>query len=196
MTLWFERYNDMPDKDVHTIRDEFYFQYAKIIACSALGAANGREAKKNGYGFIKNKFRQLQSGVIQWSEIVREDKQLVEAEKKCIYCGAADNLVWEHIVPKSLRIKSECQTCDIIQGIHNQVWACGKCNSKKGTKGLYEFYRDITGDKKYYDLIPALVEKKYLKTMFNCHQCADTLDKGSASSGQVTAIDIDSILHL
>jgi ribosomal protein S27AE len=188
--------DDMPDKDVHTIRDEFYFQYAKIIACSAFGAANGKEAKKIAYGFIKNKFQQLQNGVIEWSNIVREDKQLIEAEKKCIYCGATDNLVWEHIVPKSLRIKPECQTCDIIQGIHNQIWACGKCNSMKATKGLYEFYKDITGDKKYYDLIPALVEKKYLKTMFSCHQCAGTLDKGNANNEQVTAIDIDSIINI
>ena len=27
--------------------------------------------------------------------------------------------------------------------------------------------------------VPALLEKKYLKTIFNCHQCTETLDKGS-----------------
>ena len=47
----------------------------------------------------------------------------------------------ERIVPKSLGIRLECRTCDVIQGIHNQIWACGICNSSKGTKGLYEFYR-------------------------------------------------------
>ncbi len=126
-------------------------------------AADGKEAKKQSYGLIKNKFRELKSGAISWSEITREDKQFVEAEKRCIYCGAESNLHWEHIVPKSLRIRQECEICDTIQGIHNQIWACGICNSAKGTKGLYEFYRGkYPGEKKFYDLIPPLLEKKYL----------------------------------
>ena len=31
----------MPDRDVRTVRDQIFFQYAKIIACSAMGFANG-----------------------------------------------------------------------------------------------------------------------------------------------------------
>jgi ribosomal protein L37AE/L43A len=65
-----------------------------------------------------------------------------------------------------LRIKSECGTCDKIQGIHNQVWACKQCNSSKGTKGLYEFYKQkYPNERKFYDLIPQLLKKKYLKIM-------------------------------
>lgn len=37
----------MPDRDVKTIRDLIYYQYAKIIARSAFGAADGKEAKKD-----------------------------------------------------------------------------------------------------------------------------------------------------
>jgi hypothetical protein len=41
-----------------------------------------------------------------------------------------------------------------------------------------------------------LLEKKYLKTIFNCHQCAGTLDAGSAGRDvEITVIDIDSIVH-
>jgi len=195
----------MPDRDVKTIRDLIYYQYAKIIARSAFSAIDGKEAKKQSYGFIKNTFRELQSGVKQWSEITREDWQLVEVEKKCIYCGNTENIVKEHIVPKSLRIKPQCESCETIQGIHNQVWACGRCNGQKGTKGLYEFFREKQpGEKKYYDVIPTLLEKKYLKTIFNCHQCAGTLDKGPSTSlragnlnndGEISVLDIDYILH-
>ena len=32
----------MPDRDVDTLRKAIYFQYAKIIACSAFGCANGK----------------------------------------------------------------------------------------------------------------------------------------------------------
>jgi len=187
----------MPDRDVKTILDLIYYQYAKIIARRAFDVSDGKEAKKQHYGFVKQTFRELKSGTKSWSEITREDWQFVEAEKKCIYCGSENELHREHIVPKSLRIRPECETCDTIQGIHNQIWACSICNSAKGTKGLYEFYREkFPGEKKYYDLIPPLLEKKYLKTIFNCHQCAQTLDKGCLTGGvELTVLDIDYILH-
>ena len=63
----------MPDRDVKTIRDLIYYQYAKIIARRAFGAADG---------FIKKTFRELKSGAKSWSDIEREDWQLIEAEKK------------------------------------------------------------------------------------------------------------------
>ena len=186
----------MPDRDVETIGDLIY-QYAKIVARRAFGAADGREAKRTHYGFIKKTFRELKSGVKSWSEITREDWQFVEAEKRCVYCGSESDLHREHVVPRSLGIKVECRSCDAIQGIHNQIWACGQCNYLKGTKGLYEFYRDkYPGEKKFYDLIPPLLEKKYLKTIINCHDCAETLGRGDLDGdGEVTVFDIDFILH-
>ena len=123
----------MPDRDVKTIRDLIFYQYAKIIARRAFDSADGKEAKKSNYGFIKTTFRELKSGVKSWSEITREDWQFVEAEKRCVYCGCESNLHKEHIVPKSLQIKPECATCEVIQEIHNQIWACRSCNSKKGS---------------------------------------------------------------
>ena len=59
----------MRDRDVETIRDLIYYQYAKIIARRAFGAADGKEAKKQHYGFVKQTFRELKSGVKSWSEI-------------------------------------------------------------------------------------------------------------------------------
>jgi hypothetical protein len=44
----------------------------------------------------------------KWSEILREDRQLVEMEKRCIYCGSTSGLSWEHIVPRSLYINERC----------------------------------------------------------------------------------------
>ena len=102
----------MPDREVKTIRQLIYYQYAKIIAKSALGP----DAKKESYGFIKNTFRELVNDEKKWSDILREDKQLVVAEKKCVYCGSKKDLNWEHIVPKSLLINEKCPSCDKIQG--------------------------------------------------------------------------------
>jgi len=187
----------MPDKDVTTIQDLIYYQYAKIIARRAFTAEDGMEAKKLHYGFIKKTFRELKKGDKSWSEITREDWQFIESDKKCIYCGSENDLHREHIVPKSLTIKPECPTCDKIQGIHNQVWACKNCNSFKSTKGLYEFFKfTYPTEKKFYDLIPPLLEKKYLKTIYYCHICAETLNKGCIDGdGELTVLDIDCILH-
>jgi hypothetical protein len=187
----------MPDREVQTIRDLIYYQYAKIIAKRAFSASNGRKAKGQHYGFIKQTFRELRDGFKSWSDITREDWQLVESEKECIYCGSGHNISKEHIVPRSLLIKIECAGCDTIQGIHNQVWACRECNSSKGDRGLYEFFSlKFPSDRKFYDRIPILVEKKYLKTMYCCHECAGTLESGDLDGdGEITVLDIDYILR-
>ena len=43
----------MPDRDVTTVGDLIYYQYAKIIAKSAFGAPDGGEAKRMHYGSLK-----------------------------------------------------------------------------------------------------------------------------------------------
>ena len=179
----------MPDRDVKTIRHLIYYQYAKIVAKSALGV----NAKKQSYGFIKDTFKKFVSSEKQWSDILREDKQFIQSDKKCIYCGREENLTWEHIVPKSLSINDRCKECDRIQGVHNMIWACALCNSKKGTKGVYHFFREIdSGNKKFYDAIPSLLEKKYLKTIYFCHICNGTIDCGNLDGdGELTVLDLD-----
>ncbi len=122
---------------------------------------------------------------------------MVESDKECIYCGSPSDLSREHIVPRSILIKADCAECDRVQGIHNQIWACRECNSSKGDNGLYEFYRfRHPDDRKFYDRIPVLLEKKYLKTMYCCHECAGTLDGGDLDGdGEITVLDIDFVLH-
>jgi ribosomal protein S27AE len=187
----------MPDRDVKTICDVINFQYAKIIACSAFRCKNGHEAKKKYYGFIKNTFRDLSTGKKSWSNIEREDWQLVESEKECAYCGSTSVLAREHIVPGSLLINERCPKCDTIQSIHNKVWACKSCNSQKGTEGLYSFYRKrLSTEKKFFDYIPPLVEKKYLKTVYQCiSRCTHFLNSGDIDSdGNLTVLDIDFVM--
>ena len=61
----------MPDRDVETIRDLIYYQYAKIMERRAFGVANGKEAKRQHYGFIKKTFRELKCGVKRGRRITR-----------------------------------------------------------------------------------------------------------------------------
>ncbi len=186
----------MPDREVQTIEQLIFYQYAKIIAKSAMNVPDGKAAKQAHYGFIKKKFRELKEGATKWSDITREDWQFVQNDRTCIYCGSTEQLSQEHIVPKSIAINEKCSACEHVQQIHNQVWACRSCNSAKGDLGLYEFYRRrLKAEKKYYDMIPKLLEKKYLKTIWHCHRCAGTLDAADLDGdGKITVRDIDYVI--
>jgi hypothetical protein len=67
----------------------------------------------------------------------------------------------------------------------------------KSAKGLYQFFKEkYPEERKFYDLIPPLLEKKYLKTIYTCHTCAGTLDKGDIDGdGELTVLDIDHIIE-
>ncbi len=187
----------MPDREVQTVEQLIYYQYAKIVAKSAFGVPDGKAAKREHYGFIKKTFRELLIGTKKWSDITREDWQFVQNEEACIYCGSTADLSMEHIVPKSIAVNDRCASCDHIRQIHNQVWACRACNSSKRDLGLYEFYhRRLSPEKKFYDLIPKLLEKKYLKTIWNCHRCAGTLEAPiNRGDGEAPVIQIDRVIH-
>jgi hypothetical protein len=139
--LYKGEYNGLPDRDVRTIRDLIHYEYAKIIARSAFSVPDGTAAKGSYYGFIKQTFRELQTGKKSWSEITREDWQFVQSEQRCIYCGSEIGLTKEHIVPRSISINDGCPACEKIQGIHDQIWACKLCNSAKGDRGLYSAWK-------------------------------------------------------
>jgi hypothetical protein len=63
--------------------------------------------------------------------------------------------------------------------------------------GLYEFFKAKNpAERKYYDIIPVLLEKKYLKTISQCHECAETLHGGDIDGdGELTVLDIDWVLR-
>ena len=53
----------MPDKDVTTIKNLVYCQYAKIIVRSAFSAPDGTVADAHHCAFTKQTFRELQNKV-------------------------------------------------------------------------------------------------------------------------------------
>lgn len=68
--------------------------------------------------------------------------------------------------------------------------------SAKGDMGLYTFFNKLNGTVHNSDLVPPLLEKKYLKLMWCCHNCAGTLDKGDLNGdGRLDVLDIDAIVN-
>jgi hypothetical protein len=147
----------MPPGAVKTVRDLIFWQYAKLISeSSGFGKTN--------YGFIMSKFKELQSGKIQWSGSIREYIREREVGNRCVYCGAAGKLSVDHLIP--------CDKCGPETG-DNAVLACQHCNSSKGDKGVYEWY-----ELERRDELPRIVEGKYLKLLYGIHEELGTLDAG------------------
>jgi hypothetical protein len=135
----------MPPATVKTVGDVLYWQYAKIIAASA-------GFRKEDYGFVTAKFKQLKNGEISWNQIREYIKE--RQTNECIYCGAEADLTLEHLLPRKFHGP---------QTERNLVWVCKSCNSAKGGKRLFEFWIDKYGLKEGKNLVPRIAEGKYLK---------------------------------
>ena len=186
----------MVGREKKTVREVIWFQYAKLIARSAYKLPDGHAAKKHCYGFIKNLFFELQSGAKSWSDITGEDWQSDDSSKQCAYCGSTDHLARESLVPKMMLVDERCRTCEKLSVVHNQVWVCKSCSLARGKMGMYTFFNVRMPDtRKFYDFLPPLAEKKYLKTAYDCLDCAQCLDSGDLDGdGQLTVFDIDHAL--
>lgn len=145
----------MPPSVVKTIRDQIFWQYAKLISKSAGFGINGR-------AFQMERFIKLRDGNIKWSTAIREYVKEHEKPDECIYCGAKGDLTTEHILPLSHGGP------DIAD---NAIRVCKKCNSSKGGKRLYE-WRGM----KHKDEIPRIAEGKYLKLLYFLHEKNGTLN--------------------
>ncbi len=113
----------MPPSAVKTVRDQIFWQYAKLISKSAGFGINNR-------GFQMSRFIGLRDGKITWSSTIREWLREHEKPDEGIYCGSKSDLTIEHVLPRSRGGP------DITD---NVIRACKKCNSGKGGKRLYEW---------------------------------------------------------
>jgi ribosomal protein L37AE/L43A len=184
--------------EISTIKDLIYYQYAKVAAKSFYEIPDGAGVKNHHYGFIKSTFRAYKYRFKSWADIIIQSTQPSDIEKICIYCRSSDgNLQLEYIIPKTMRIKPECSSCEKMHELQSMVWSCSKCNAMKNTLGIYEFYHKMQPDNKlFYDSVPKLLEMKYLKSIYYCHECAGTLEKEDLDGdGKLTVLDIDFILH-
>lgn len=156
----------MPPPAVKTVRDLIYWEYAKLIAERAVGS-------RRHWAFVMDRFRKLVEGKIEPSDIIRENKLLMESGKKCAYCGGEGDFHWEHIIPLSL---------DGPDNIDNLVLACQSCNSRKGDRDPYAWYLAEHGEQGKYR-VPRLVAGKCLKVFYDRAENIGFLDKTLAQIG-------------
>lgn len=144
----------MPPRYVQTIRDELFYEYAKLISRSAFG--------KLDHGFIGNRVKALREGSISISGTIKEWAREQTLPKECVFCGSTENLQGDHLIP---RAKEGANVAD------NMVLSCRTCNASRGKRGIYEW---LGLERK--DHLHRLVAGKYLKQLFALHEAAGTLD--------------------
>lgn len=154
----------MPPGFVKTIREEIFYEYAKLISRSVYSGKLER-------GFITNRFKDLRDGKITMSGTIREWQKEQELPRACVFCGSQENLHTDHLIPKS---RGGSDSAD------NVVLSCASCNISRQDKGIFEWL-----GLKEKDNIPRLVAGKYLKELFELHQEKNTLDISVAELDQI-----------
>ena len=150
----------MPPKYVRTIREEIYYEYAKLISRSAY--------KSLERGFITDRFMKLRDGEITISGTIREWEREQELPKECVFCCSTSDLTTDHLIPRG---RGGDDSAD------NLVLACLPCNTSRGEKGVLEWL-----GLKEKDKLHRLAAGKYLKQLLTLHEKAGTLE---ISKGQI-----------
>ena len=143
-----------------TVREEIYYRYAQLIA-DAVTERNPAQSRDEYWGLVTVRYRDLLAGRVQLSAILRQNLQLVQSNERCEYCGNAERLQWDHIVPL-VRLGPDT--------IDNLVRACSRCNQRKGGRPIVE-WANISNIS-----LSRLVRGKHLKLLVDAHCRSDTFD--------------------
>lgn len=144
----------MPPPYVKTIREEIFYEYAKLISRSAYGTLQR--------AFITDRFKKLRDGEITISGTIREWEREQELPRECVFCKSTIDLTTDHLIPRN---RGGDDSPD------NLVSACKSCNTSRGDKGIFEW---LGLEKK--DNLHRLVAGKYLKQLLQVHMAAGTLE--------------------
>jgi hypothetical protein len=153
----------MPPGYVKTIREESFYEHAKLISRSAY--------KSLERGFITDRFKKLRDGEITISGTMREWEREQELPKECVFCRSTSDLTTDHLIPRK---RGGDDSGD------NLVLACQPCNTSRGEKGVFEWLGLNEKDK-----LHRLVAGKYLKQLLRLHEQAGTLE---ISKDQITVL--------
>lgn len=162
----------MPSAYVKTVEDLIFYEYAKLI-----NKAAGFDA--NNFRFRTHTWKRLKSGEIKMSTSIREWELERKSRQVCIYCGNADKVQTEHIIPKS---KGGPNIAD------NLVDSCQTCNLKKSNKDVFEFCAMLEME------VPRLVKGKILKLVYFKHEEQGTLNHNDIDGdGKLNLLDLCAI---
>lgn len=161
---------------MNNVRELIYHRYARILGNGAPGPT----------AII---YQKLRDGRLRWQDLA---DTMPDEPLECAWCGERKNLSREPVVPRCIRVKESCEGCPNLR----ELWTCTDCLSAMGTLGVYAYHRRrFPNDARWFDRVPRAVEAAYLRTIFECHDCAGTLDaRDLDGDGRLTVGDLDEIV--
>jgi hypothetical protein len=147
--------------------------------------------------YIAQRFNDLKTGRRTWADALGWESMVAPQGDKCVFCGARADLMQVCLVPQRMAVNENCSECPGLLSAANRVPCCQTCQSIKAGRGLYRAFSELFPERNdFQELIPEVVEKSYLRSIYNCHECAGTLNAGDLDGdGELTLLDIDHVVE-
>ena len=137
-----------------TLGEALFYEYARIIADARFDPDDrlpDHAGDADYWSFLISRYRRLCRGRLGRSSLQRESRRAAEASDRCAYCGATDDLQWDHLVPLAKGGPDD---------FNNLVRACARCNASKGARSVTIW---ATENKVH---LPRWVRARHLKPQF------------------------------
>ncbi len=145
----------VPPGYVRTIRELIFYEYARIISMSSLKGSVD-------YAFVSNRFKALQTGTLTIPTLNREWKQEQNIPMECIFCGAKDVLLVDHLIQLN---RGGTDNSD------NTFLSCPSCLTSRNRRNLFQWLGPMGKDR-----LHRLVLGSYLKQLFDLHSRKGSLE--------------------
>lgn len=121
----------MPPSPKATVGERLYWSYANLAMAQM--ATHNKEARYSRKHFMirARLYSGFTKGTMSPKSLMRDQRIRMKLPQECVYCGDAQSLAVDHIVPTN---RGGVDSGD------NAVWACRKCNSSKSDADLFAWW--------------------------------------------------------
>lgn len=112
---------------IQTVHQHIAWSYANLAAAHSALGAGGTSYSRTNYMIRARLYKGLINGSMSMRTLLDDEKTKYHYPDTCCYCGKAERLSMDHLIPKSANGPDNAD---------NIVWACRSCNSSKGGRDV------------------------------------------------------------
>jgi HNH endonuclease len=160
-----------------TVGEILHWSYANLAMAHAAVAEGAPSYKPKHYAIRSRLHAGLLAGTMGIGPLADDERLALFLPRACCYCGAADALTADHIIPRARG------------GPHageNLIWACRPCNTAKGAADVLVWLE------RRGQFPPLLLLRRYLKLGLELSAAAGVLDREPADAAGLP-IDLDRV---
>ena len=151
----------MIKRKASTVREQIVFCYGNLARAHSALKRGAKEYARLDHMIRAKLQRGLFDGTMQMRSLYDDERIKMTAAQACYYCGDADRLCVDHLIPK---MRGGPDASD------NLIWSCRRCNSSKGDRDMLEW---MNANNRFP---PILLLRRYVKIVARfCddHGCLD-----------------------